>query len=272
MGTLTLNQYQQLFSQAAHRADHESPHSRLVSGITPGGSLTSPDSLEVYRRGFIVRLTEALGDMYESVWWVSGDEDFFRLAKIFILSQPSHTYNLSSYGHEFPEFLEKERPFPDFPFLPDLARFEWLFKNIFHTQQHESVSQESIQHNISQGGNIFFKFGSSVHVFSARFAVYDIWKLRGTCHDEAPSIEWDREQYLLLYKKDDQIFVNELDHVEYTVLQQLLDGSTLEESLNSAATQFPDLDQQQISKLFQIVVHTGIIRHLSTTPDTPGAM
>ncbi len=133
MGTLTLKQYQQLFSQAAHRADHESPPSRLVASITPGGSLLSADSLDVYRHGFIVRLTESLGDIYEAVWWVTGDEEFFRLAKMFILSKPSHAYNLSSYGHEFPEFLRIERPLPDLPFLPDLAQFEWLFKDIFHT-------------------------------------------------------------------------------------------------------------------------------------------
>ncbi len=265
MGTLTLKQYQQLFSQAAHRADHESPPYRLVAAITPGGSLLSTDSLEVYRHGFIVRLTESLGDIYEAVWWVTGDDEFFRLAKMFILSRPSQAYNLSSYGHEFPEFLRMERPLPDLPFLPDLAQFEWLFKDIFHTKQHESVSQEAIS-TITQEGNIQFTFGPSVHIFSAPFTVYDLWKLRGTCHDGRPPVEWDHPQHLLLYKKGDQIFVNELDKVEYMLLEQLISGSTLEQSLTEAAALFPDLDQEQISKLFQVIFHTGIIQNIISRP------
>ena len=209
MGTLTLNQYQQLFSQAAHRADHEAPSSRLVAAIIPGGSLSSHDSLEIHRSGYIVRLTEALGEIYEAVWWVAGDEDFFRLAKMFILSNPSHTYNLSSYGQEFSKFLQKERPFPDLLFLPDLARFEWMFKNIFHTPQHEPVSPEAIQ-AITQQGNIRFQFGPSVQIFSAPYAVYNIWKLRGTCQNTIPPDDWNHDQHLLLYKRNDQIFVNRI--------------------------------------------------------------
>ena len=270
MGILTLSQYQQLFSQAAHRSDHEAPPARLTAGMTPGGTLSIPDSLEVYRRGFIVRLTESLGEIYESVWWVAGDEEFFRLAKKFILSQHSEAYNLSLYGQEFPDFLQAEHPFPDLPFLPSLARFEWLFKNIFHSSQHESISQEEIQ-SITQEGHIQFIFGSSVSLFTAPFAVYDLWKVRGTCHDGQPPIEWNHAQRLLLYKKHDQIFVNELDDVEYTILEKLLGGSTLESSLNETAKQYPNLEQEQISKLFQVIFHTGIIHRLSTISEKPGA-
>ncbi len=271
MDTLTLNQYQKLFSQAAYREDHEAPHNRLVQAITPGGTLSSLDALEVYQRGTIVRLTEALGETYEAVWWVAGDEDFFRLAKMFILSHPSHTYNLSSYGQEFSEFLRQERPFPSLPFLPELAQFEWMFKNIFHITQHDAISQETIQ-RIAEQGNVRFEFGPSVHLFTSPFAVYDIWKLRGACHDGRPPVNWEHEQHLLLYKKQDQIFVNELNTLEYAVLELLLNGTTLEESLDQVASQFPELQQEQISKLFQVIFHTGIIQNISADLGEHGEM
>ena len=261
MSNLTLNQYQQLFSQAAHREDHEAPPAGLAQTIMPGGSLSSADSLEVYRQGHIVRLTEALGETFEAVWWVSGDEDFFRLTKMFILSNPSHTYNLSSYGQEFSEFLRQERPFPDLPFLPFLAEFEWMFKNIFHTRQHQSVSQETIQ-ALTQQGNLRFQFGPSVQIFSFPFAVYDIWKLRSTCHTGKPPDDWQRSQFLLLYKKTDQIFVNELQETEYDILKDLLAGRSIEDALTRALTQFPEISQEQISQLFKVMVHTGIIQQV----------
>ncbi len=261
MGTLTLNQYQRLFSQTASRQDHEAPDKRLRLAVTPGKDLTTLEALEVYRHGYIVRLTEALGETFEAVWWISGDEEFFRLAKSFILSYPSRTYNLSSYGEEFADFLQEERPFPDLPFLPDLARFEWMFKNIFHTRQHVSVSPKTIQ-DLAQQGTIHFRFGSSVRIFSSPYAVYDIWKLRDTCHEGHPPADWAHEQHLLLYKKHDQIFVNELQEVEYCLLQKLLANHTLEDTLNETSQRFPHITQTQVSQLFQVMVHTGIIHHI----------
>ena len=261
MGTMTLNQYQQFFWQAVTRQEHEAPDKRLRAAIAPAKDLSALDALEVYRRGYVVRLTEALGETFEAVWWVSGDEDFFRLAKMFILTYPSRTYNLSSYGEEFAKFLEKERPFPDLPFIPDLARFEWLFKNIFHTGQHESVPEETIQSQAQQG-NIRILFGPSVQLFTSPYKVYDIWKLRGTQHEKQPITEWDQSQYLLLYKKRDQIFVNELQEIEYCLLQQLIAKRSLEETLTATMIQFPDMTPTQISQLFQVMVHTGIIRHI----------
>ncbi|GJL54899.1 MAG: hypothetical protein NPIRA02_20310 [Nitrospirales bacterium] len=261
MGTLTLNQYQRLFSHTACRQDHEAPGARLVESITPGKDLTSFDALEVYRRGYLVRLTEALGETYEAVWWVAGDEEFFRLAKTFIQCHPSQTYNLSSYGEVFAEFLEKERPFPDLGFLPDLARFEWLFKNIFHLSQHEPVSQETIQ-AMTQQGNIRFQFGPSVHLFSSPYSVYNTWKLRGTCREEQPQPDWNIAQHLLLYKKHQQIFVKELQPVEYSLLENLLTGLSLEEALDNSLSHYPEMSQPEISQLFQVMIHTGIIQNI----------
>ena len=47
-------------------------------GIRPAGRLkTAASALEVYRRAYVARLTEALGDTYEAVWSVLGDDVFF---------------------------------------------------------------------------------------------------------------------------------------------------------------------------------------------------
>ena len=234
----------------------------MVTTILPGGSHSAQDALEVYRRGYIVRLIEALGDTYEAVWWVSGDDEFFLLAKQFVLAYPSKTYNLSSYGEEFPAFLRETCPFPDIPFLPFLADFEWMFKNIFHMPQHQTVSQETIQ-EITQQGNIRFQFGPSVQLFTSPFAVYDIWKLRGTCQTGQHPNDWNHTQRLLLYKKNEQIFVNELQDNEFSILHKLLTAQTLEDALNEASKEFPEMNQEQISQLFQVIVHTGIIQHVS---------
>ena len=263
MGKLTLAQYQQQFSQAMYQGKPERLAPSLIAAITPGGLLSPGESLRVYSNGHIVRLTEALGETYEAVWWVSGDEDFFKLAKKFILTHPSQFYNLSFYGQEFATFLESECPFPDLPFLPDLARFEWVFKHTFHAPQHEPATAEAMQ-AIGRSSQVRFHLGPSVSVFSSSHAVYDIWKLRGTPHEERPDLEWNREQHLLLYKKNFQIFVNELTAVELAFCQHLLDGSSMEDTVNAVAEEIPDLSQEQVSAVFQMLVHTKSIERIDS--------
>ncbi len=263
MATLTLQQYQQLFSKAMCQGNQALIAPSLIEAITPGGLLSPRGSLEVYSHGHIVRLTEALGETYEAVWWVSGDEDFFALAKNFILSHPSQFYNLSFYGQEFPVFLEQECPFSDLAFLPDLARFEWLFKQIFHAPQHEPASADAIR-EIGQNGQVRLIFGESVSLFSSAWAIYDIWKLRGTPHEGRPDVTWNREQHVLMYKKDSQIFVNELTSAEFQLCTHLLSGATLEDTMSWAAEMIPDLTHDQVSHFFQMLFHSGSIQRIDS--------
>ena len=261
MANLTLQQYQQQFSEAMYQGDQGMVNPQLIDAITPGGLLSSRTALQVYSRGHFVRLTEALGETFEAVWWVSGDEDFFALTKKFISLYPSQFYNLSSYGQEFPIFLEEERPFADLDFLPDLARFEWLFKQIFHAAQHEPVSADSIQ-TLGQNGRVRLSFGESVSLFSSNWAIYDIWKLRGTPHEGRPDITWNRDQQVLLYKKNSHIFVNELTEIEFQLCTHLLSGTTVEDTMSRAAETIPDLTAEHVSRFFQMLFHTGCIQRI----------
>ena len=117
--------------------------------------MDSNAAVGVYRTGHIVRLTEALGETFEAVWWVAGDEHYFQLAKEFLLAHPSASYNLSDFGISFPNFLDKRQPFSDLPFLADLARFEWLFKEVFHLPPHTGLTPEQFQEP-TLSGNVAF--------------------------------------------------------------------------------------------------------------------
>lgn len=265
MEQLTLKNFQRLFSHAATQGAQDEDYARLLETLKPGGTLTAPDALNVYGDGVHIRLTEALGETFEAVWWVCGDEGFFALAKHFIQAQPSNTYNLSTYGKEFPEFLDEAQPFPDLPFLGSLARYEWTFKELFHTKQHESVTPDAMQ-SLTEEATIHFRFGTAVKLFHAPHAVYDLWTLRGTEHDGKPPTEWDQPQSLILHKKDKQIFVEKVGEAEYGILLALQHGASLESAIASAVDAHPEFGQQQISGLFQLIFHTGIIERIDIQP------
>ncbi len=259
----TLKQYQRWFCEAARQEDQELPNSQLISAVSAGGKLSQTEALDVYRTGHIVRLTEALGETFEAVWWVAGDNAFFQLAKDYILSHPSSVYNLSAYGDRFPDFLAQNNPFPDLPFLSELARFEWLFKETFHVRQHEAVSSQAII-AMEPMEILRFSFGPSAHLFSSPYTVYETWKLRGTDQKDGTEFWKDQAEYLFLYKKHHQIFVNTLQYSEYKILSALLSGASIEESVSSVAAQCPEMDQPRLQVFFQLLVYTGSIEKIFT--------
>lgn len=265
MDTLTLSQFQHLFVRTSLRGEDDQIEPKILQGIAAGGSLTPATSLEVYRRGHIVRLTEALGETFEAVWWISGDSDFFRLARQFVLMHPSSSYNLSGYGQTFPQFLEDVCPFPDFPFLPDLARFEWLFKQVFHKPQHEHLPPGHFQH-VGLSGGIRFTFGPSVHLFRSPYSVYEVWKLRGTDQELLPEPDWNIPQRLVCYKHQQQVYVKHLSQPEYSLLERLLSGSSIEEALTHTIQKCPDLVESTVSDFFQLLNHTEIILNVTIVP------
>lgn len=267
MARLTLNQFQHLFSQASLRPGNTGIDPSLLNGIIPGGTLTSDTAVEVYRTGHIVRLTEALGETFEAVWWVTGDENYFRLAKEYLLSHHSSSYNLSDFGKSFPDFLERKLPFSDLPFLSDLASFEWTFKEVFHLPPHTSLSSEDF-HREELSGNIHLSFGPSVRLFHSSYAVYEIWKQRGTKQDSLPEESWITPQWLLCYKHQQQVFIKHLTEPEFLLLHHLRSGKNIENSLTETLQAFSDLTMDTVSNLFTLIKITGIVTQISAAPVT----
>ncbi|UCH91871.1 MAG: putative DNA-binding domain-containing protein [Nitrospirota bacterium] len=261
MAKLTLSQFQHLFAQASHRFEEAPIAPVLLDGIIPGGSLSTDAALEVYRTGHIVRMTEALGETFEAVWWVAGDENYFRLAKEFLLTQSSTSYNLSDFGQSFPDFLAERQPFSDLPFIADLARFEWAFKEVFHLPPHTSLTADEFQ-KYSLSGNLRLAFGPSVRLFRSPYSVYEIWKLRGTRQESLPEALWNQPQYLLCYKHNQQVYIKHLNPPEFQILEFLLSGSGIDNALSQTLQVHPDLGEATVTNLFSMLIQTGFLTGL----------
>lgn len=226
----------------------------FVASVTGGGKLTAAEAVEVYRRGYPARLTEALGETYQGCWRVLGDDDFFAVTRDFIARFPSLTHNLSDYGVAFPEFLESRPESEDLPFVGDLARFEWAFKELFHRAPHVGLSPEALAAAAKPNGAL--KFGSAVSFLSLRHRVYDIW--RRDRNDDTPLEEKDYmgEQRLILYKTDgNPIFVKELSGPEHAVLTALASGRSLEASLSETQ----GLTHEATQRLFAFVADARLV-------------
>jgi hypothetical protein len=213
--------------------------------VTGGGKLTPAGAVGVYRRGYPARLTEALGETFERVWRVLGDDDFFAVCAAYVPTRRSSSYNLSDYGRDFPEFLEKRRELEHAPFLGDLARLEWAFKELFHATPHAGLPSEELARLATPSA--VFRFGDATALLTLGHRVHAVWTR--DLEDDAPlePDDWRGREDLFLYKKDGRVYSRVLTPPESAALAALRAGRALEDALAGAE----GLDADAVSALFR---------------------
>lgn len=210
---------------------------------------------EIYHRAYFARLSSILGKTFPAVKWVVGDILFTKICHKYIESQPSISYNLLSYGKFFPEFLSVISAARGIPFLADLAKFEWSYKEIYHAPAPDPLTVERVS-ELSRSEDFRIQFIDAMEIWSSPYSIYEIW-----CRKEEPpyrfeDIDWNRAESLVIFKKNHHIEILQIDIVEADILRELKEGS----SISSALADFSGvLTPDRIARLFQMMMKAGLV-------------
>ncbi|MGE0525585.1 MAG: putative DNA-binding domain-containing protein [Bdellovibrionales bacterium] len=251
-----LRKLQESFFNAIFKSD-----SSFLSDINPISDLSTTECLEIYSRGYLARLTEAIGETFEATWWVLGDDDFFLLCSDYIKSAPSNFYDLSDYGNGFPEFLAKQKQSVEIPFLVDLARFEMGFKEIFH-KGNISAQATDWTHSTGNGDSFRLKISPSALLMESRFPVYTIWGSRAESVESLTSVDLSQAEHILMYKQKSQVFVRLLESDEFALMSALAQQKPLENALDCLIRACPETTPERVQKVFSTVAQLGVFSPL----------
>ncbi|MBL8020435.1 MAG: putative DNA-binding domain-containing protein [Leptospirales bacterium] len=218
--------------------------------IAPGGTLNASEAVTVYSRAYALRLTEALGEIYEAVWRVLGDETFFEVAADYIETHPSRSHNLSHYGSSFPDFLSAR--FPETELLKDLAAFEWGFADLFHKPEETGLEATELA-GMTPAARI--EFVDSLFLLDARSPVYSVWQLRE--HPEPPELDFSQPEAIFACKKNGQIFIRESTSGELQLARLLREGKTIENALAEST-----ITPAEVEGFFSFIAQARLIRRI----------
>ena len=108
------------------------PTAETLLHIEPSPTLSPPERLAIYQRGYYARLIQCLEGQYKALCHALGKELFDDFAREYLLQCPSGSPTLAVLGEQFSAYLESTRPDKDLEtkelwvdFMVDLARFEW---------------------------------------------------------------------------------------------------------------------------------------------------
>jgi len=147
------------------------------------GSVVSHNSanpqkrFNVYCNNAIATLTEALRGRYPVVERLVGEAFFKAAAHRFAVENPPHSPALFEFGGGFPDFLAAFEPAQTLPYLPDVARLEWLRHVAYHAPDAEPMQTAALGDVPPEhAGGIVPRLHPSVRLLISDYPVVSIWE------------------------------------------------------------------------------------------------
>ncbi|MGP4014881.1 HvfC/BufC family peptide modification chaperone [Saccharopolyspora sp. 5N708] len=201
--------------------------------LTPSSRQSARERLAVYWRGYRLRLLETMRGLYPAVCQLLGRELFDEFALDYLNTSPPGSYSLFRLNDGFPEHLARTRPDADLPpedreswpnLVIDLAAFERAFNNVADGPGVEDDPVPDIGLATDR-----VVAAPCLRLVPARFPVHEyVTAVRGGAE---PLLPQSRPTFLVVSRRDYQVFTRELSAVQFRALRALVCGESVRSAL-----------------------------------------
>lgn len=221
--------------------------SQVEQVVERSSRLGSAERLAVYGNAYFARLIECLGDEFPATQFALGEDAFQSFAMGYIQESPSSSYSLNFLGERFPQYLKDTRPTdvpkPGWPdFLIDLTSLERTYAEVFDGPGPENLTTlkpEDLQSIPPERvSDIQFVPVPSLRLMELSFPVHEY--VTAVRRDRSPEIPLPTETLLVITRREYIVRRGAVSRAEYQLLQAIIDGNTLGESIAIAADEMPE--------------------------------
>lgn len=234
---LSLRELQQQFMAALYDPAAPGPLAAIA-----GRGLAPVDRMRIYRRSCNETQTAALRVSYPAVLALVGDAFFDQTARGYRHAHPSRSGNLQAFGDGLASYLEALPNCRSLPYLPDVARLEWLRQLTILAPESAPIGQEVFHAAIcSAGDSLQMVLHPSLHSLDSRYPVLTISNYALHPGDEKLTLGEDGER-VVLWREDGEVAMAALDAASFACIATFVQGARLGESRTVAQTVDPDFD------------------------------
>ncbi|MCB0308655.1 MAG: putative DNA-binding domain-containing protein [Bdellovibrionales bacterium] len=210
-------------------------------------NLIYPERFAVYSDGYVARLHRALKETYVACENLLSEDLFLKLAKSYIQDHPSNSYNLNRYGEVFPKFLKDSNVTKSKPWLTDLANLEWLISESFHAHVDCQLDLPLGEYLKVKWTQLYLSLNDSCVLLESEWPVHAIWKLAK--QNEIHQAHEPKKIFLFIYRIGDEVIFNPISKNQHAFLHLV----HMHHSLETCLEQCPDLNESEITNLFQLL-------------------
>ncbi len=218
---------------------------QLPAGIKPRG-LSVEQRLSIYRNNTRVGLTEGLRAVYPVVNNLVGTAFFNSLAEVFINEQPPRSACLLEFGDAFADIIKTFNAAQGLPYLPDMARLEWLWHEAYHEADAKPFDMSTLaQLDAEQYGRLGFNVHPSVRLIASDYPIDKIWEANQPDYLLETVINLnDGVCRLLIFRPGFDVEIVSLAEADFNMLTGLASGLTLSKTIEHVLVDHPDFDMQ----------------------------
>lgn len=234
---LSLHELQQQFMAALYDAAEPGPTATIA-----GNGLTPEARLRIYRRSCNETQTAALRTTYPAVLALVGDAFFDQAARSYRHAHPSRSGNLQAFGDDFSKYLATAPGCRSLPYLPDVARLEWLRQRAILAPAAASISPEALGAATRETAeSLRIVLHPSVHWLDSRYPVLAIWNYALRPADENLVLGKDGEN-VVLWRDEGEVAMDAVNPASFACIAAVAQGLTLGEARSAAESIDHDFD------------------------------
>ncbi|MDP2561168.1 DNA-binding domain-containing protein [Psychrobium sp. 1_MG-2023] len=228
--------------------------------------------LAIYRNNVIHSLMTALGELYPVVKRLIGDDCFNHAARKFVRNTPPAQAALVFYGQEFSEFIKTFTPCIELEFLADVAALEFFVNQAYHSGDSVLFDPATLSEVApEQLGNITFSLIPSVTLMRSDWPIDSIWHENLKVQPELVDLSESQPCSLMVYRRDMQVEVVNLDPNCFLFLSRLQQGLPISvawsEAVGDAKKQGRELPDHELSSMLGYLFGLSIFSRFSLSSE-----
>lgn len=235
-----LGRMQESFAAALADAS-QAPH---AAGLFRGAPEDAIGRLAVYRGNVLANSHKALANAYPIAVKIVGEEFFAGLAREYLRCHPSTSGDLNAFGERFADFVAAFPHTQDLPYLPDVARTEWLVHRAHYAKNAERLDVRRLASiRNSAWDKLRSVLAPACALFESCWPLARIWEVHqdGYCGEFSVDFESGPGR-ILVYRPDLRVQVAPLSVGAYRFLQRVAAGDSIAAALVAALGDEPGFD------------------------------
>ena len=200
----------------------------------------------IYRNNTVASLIGVLIAAFPVTVRLVGDQFFRHAARAYVRANPPLAPQLLAYGSDFPGFLAAFEPARGLPYLPDVARLEWLRQEAYFAADAVPLSPASLQAVPAQAyAGLVFVLHPSARPTASRFPVLRIWEANQPQHDTVEPVDLSiGGERLLVLRPRHAVVIHRLSAGDYALVTAIAGGASLSQAAGDAMAAEPAFDLQ----------------------------
>lgn len=249
-----LRDLQRQFMAALYDPDAPGPVAAIAgNGLTPEGRF------RIYRSSCGESHVAALRVTYPAVLALVGDAFFDQTARGYRRAHPSRSGNVQEFGGDLGDYLQTLAACRAYPYLPDVARLEWLRQDTILAPEAATVEPGAFIERVQAAtAPVHAVLHPSLHLLKSPYPVLRVWRYALNPSPESLTLG-DEGECVALWREDGEVAMGAIDPASFACITAMQQGATLDAARAAAVELDPDFDLSAcVGTLLEHRLVTGI--------------